>query len=327
MGITIPRPVDFNQHPMVLLKYCVPTVSIEEAHKQVVRCIKHRIPGAMLIGMSRFGKTYGARYIATLLRKRNPNLVVIRVGTEKKKNPVESAFFENLLEAVRHKEIDSGTNSAKRRRLIEKILELVTRSGQNLVIVFFDEAQRLFEEEYEWLRDVHDKLEDRGVRMITFLIGQQSLINQKNAFRVQGQTQIISRFMIDEFPFHGVRTPEEAATCLLAYDDARYPLDSDWSYTRFFLPTAYQNGLRLVDQASNLWAAFMAAHTDAGFRFAMDIPMQYFARTVEIVLGDSWDEDKPDFCLTPARWQAAVQDSKYIAAVEELRINPELDDD
>ncbi len=322
----LPRPIEIDQHPLVQQTYIVPTVSIDDAYVQVKRCIRHRIPGALLVGQSRFGKTYCARYISRQLKDEYPKLVVISVGSEKKKTPVESAFFESLLEAAGHKEIQSGTNSAKRRRLIERLTELVTRSRQNLLVLFFDEAQRLSMEEYEWLRDVHDQLERRGIRMITFLIGQQKLINQKNALRLQGETQIIGRFMIDELPFHGVRTADEAATCLNAYDDACYPVDSDWSYTRFFLPLAFESKFRLVDQAENVWSAFLSAHASAGFRFAIDIPMQYFSRAVEIALTDHCDRDAAGFSLTPAMWEQAVLDARYVAAVEELRLNPEIDD-
>ena len=324
--IPILRPIEMDQHPVVQQTYIVPTVSIDEAYVQVKRCIRHRIPGALLVGQSRFGKTYCARYISRQLREDYPKLVVLTVGSEKKKAPVESAFFENLLEASDHKEIRAGTNSAKRRRLIERLTEIVTRSRQNLLVLFFDEAQRLFVEEYEWLRDVHDQLERRGIRMITFLIGQQKLLNQKNALRMQGETQIIARFMIDEMPFHGVRTADEAATCLNAYDEAVYPLDSDWSYTRFFMPRAFNTGFRLVDQAGSLWSAFLSAHAAAGFRFAMDIPMQYFSRTVEIALTDHCDSDEEGFSLAPAIWDQAVLDARYVVAVEEMRLNPELDD-
>jgi type II secretory pathway predicted ATPase ExeA len=326
MMMPLLRPVEMDQHPLMQQTYILPTVSIDEAYTEVKRCIRHRIPGALLVGQSRFGKTYCARYISRLLKEDFPKLVVLTVGSEKKKAPVESAFFENLLQAAEHKELKHGSNSEKRRRLIARLVELVTRSRQNLLVLFYDEAQRLFVEEYEWLRDVHDQLERRGIRMITFLIGQQKLLNQKNALRMQGETQIIGRFMIDELPFHGVRTADEAATCLNAYDEACYPLDSDWSYTRFYLPLAYEAGLRLVDQTVNAWAAFLAAHAAAGFRFPIDIPMQYFSRTVEIVLTDHSDHDAAGFALTPAIWEQAVHDARYVAAVEELRLNPELDD-
>jgi hypothetical protein len=118
-----------------------------------------------------------------------------------------------------------------------------------LVIAFADEAQRLDIIEYEWLRDVHDELERAGIRMITLLVGQPQLLNQKNAFRASKQTQIVSRFMIDEMRFRGIQSVDDLATCLAGYDAACYPEASDWTYTRFFFPNAYDDGLRMVDQS------------------------------------------------------------------------------
>lgn len=325
MSLSLQRPIAFDNHPVVQQTYIVPTESIDAAYVEVKRCIRHRIPGALLIGMSRFGKTYAARFICSILNEEFPKIVTITFGCEKKKVPAESAFFENILEAVGHKDIFSGTNSAKRLRLINKLTEMVVNSHQNLLVVFLDEAQRLEVIEYEWLRDVHDKLERRGIRMISFLVGQQKLLNQKNAFKQQGETQIIGRFMIDELPFHGVRTANEAATCLAGYDQACYPSSTDWTFTRFFLPLACEGGFKLVDQASELWEAFRRAHVDAGFRFDLEIPMQYFSRAVEIALVDYSEHDKPGLRFTPAIWDDVVRASRFIVAVEELRLNPDLD--
>jgi hypothetical protein len=138
----------------------------------------------------------------------------------------------------------------KRAKLNDKIVELVERSGYNWFVMFADEAQRLDVIEYEWLRDVHDELERRGVRMTTLLVGQPDLLNQKSAFRLSRQTHIVSRFMIDELQFHGLVTADDAATCLAGYDQTYYPERSDWSYTRYFLPAAYSTGFRLVNQAA-----------------------------------------------------------------------------
>ncbi|UUZ76051.1 hypothetical protein LP414_32325 [Polaromonas sp. P1(28)-13] len=141
---------------------------------------------------------------------------------------------------------------------------MLQASRQNLLVVFADEAQKLEIEEYEWLREVHDELERNGYRMVTFLIGQPQLKNVKSALKESRQTQIVGRFMIDDIEFHGVRTAEEAASCLLGYDTACYP-NEQWPFTRFFLPQAWSQGLRLVNEAAALWYEFDDAHNSAGF--------------------------------------------------------------
>jgi type II secretory pathway predicted ATPase ExeA len=320
------RPIPFDSHPLVQQKYIIPTPSIDAAYDDVKTCIRHRTPGALLLGPSRFGKTYAGRYMDSTLKEDFPSLASIGFTAEKKKQPVESAFFENLLVAVGHKEPHSGSNSVKRQRLIAKLVELVVRSGRNVLVVFADEAQRFEALDYEWLWDLHDALEKHSVRMITFLIGNQKLKQQKNAFREAGETPIISRFMVDEIPFHGVRCADDVATCLTGYDEATYPENSDWTYTRFFFPMAWQEKLRLGDQATALWEAFDQAHKRAGFSFPIEIPMTYFARAVEIACMDYSDKDSATFRFSPAIWENVVRDSKYVVAMVELHLNPGIDD-
>lgn len=320
MAITYTRPASFDEHPVVQQKYIVPTPSIEEMYERVKKLIRLRTPGGIMFAHPRFGKTYGIRYVISVLREDHPKAVVLSFGCQMKKHHSEDAFFSILLSATGHLGALTGTISKKRARLTDRIMELVDRSGQNWFVIFADEAQRLDIIEYEWLRDLHDELERRGVRMITLLVGQPSLLNQKSAFRMGRQTQIVSRFMIDELQFRGLKTPDDLATCLAGYDDAYFPKKSDWCYTRFFFPAAYSTGLRLVDQASVLWEAFLEAHQSAMFQHDPEIPMQYFTRSVEIALIENADRDDYNFVLTPELWQSAVSECNFVSAQEELRM-------
>lgn len=320
MAVTYTRPVPFDNHPVVEQKYIVPTPSIEEMYLRVKKLIRLRTPGGIMFAHPRFGKTYGIRYVMSVLKEDYPKAVMLSFGCQMKKHHSEDAFFSVLLTAAGHPGALTGTITKKRAKLTDKIMELVDRSGHNWFVVFADEAQRLDIIEYEWLRDVHDELERRGVRMITLLVGQPDLLNQKSAFRIGRQTQIVSRFMIDEMQFRGLQTPDDLATCLAGYDEACFPVKSDWCYTRFFLPAAYSTGFRLVNQAAVLWEAFLEAHQSARFEHAPEIPMQYFTRSVEIALLENAEHDDYNFVLTPAAWRTAVADCNFVSAQEELRM-------
>lgn len=314
------RPIEFDRHPLVEQKYILPTPSIEELYEKVKRLIRLRTPGAIIYAHPRFGKTYSIRYVIRVLRVDMPGVVILSFGCQKKKNHSEDAFFSNLLKATGHPAAESGSIIRKRARLTDKIKELVDRTRYNLVIAFADEAQRLDIIEYEWLRDVHDELERAGIRMITLLVGQPQLLNQKNAFRAGKQTQIVSRFMIDEMRFRGIQSADDLAACLAGYDAACYPEASEWSYTRFFFPNAYDEGLRMVDQASTIWSAFEEAHNTARFDFSLEIPMQYLARTVEISFLEHSEHDTSNFRFSPEIWMTSVRESNYVSAQEELRL-------
>src|SRR5258706_4832419 len=98
---------------------------------------------------------------------------------------------------------DGGSNPAKRMRLVNKVEEACSRNGSGAVVLFCDEAQRYDENEYEWLRDVHDHLDRVQIRLFTFLVGQQELLAVKTALQRAKRIQIVARLMVEELPFHG----------------------------------------------------------------------------------------------------------------------------
>lgn len=112
----------------------------------------------------------------------------------------------------------------------------------------------------------------------------------------------------------GKLTADDLATCLAGYDAACYPEASDWPYTRFFFPNAYDDGLRMVDQPAAIWNAFEEAHSAARFDFSLEIPMQYLARTVEIAFLEHTENDTPTFRFSPEIWSASVNESSYVSA-------------
>ncbi len=312
------RPSPVEQHPMHMQRYLIPTPSIDQMMARVKWLARMHTPGALIYAYPRFGKSKGILYVIYALQDEFPGLVCVNFGCEFKTKPSEDAFFTMLLEAVDHKAVSTGRVSAKRRRLVERLAQRVDESGYSWFVVFADEAQRLSFMEYEWLRDVHDKLERKGIRMITLLVGQPQLLNQKSALRAANHTQIILRFMVAEMKFDGIKNVETLAACIKGYDDARYPIDSNWSYTRFFFPIAYHHGFRLEQEAVKLWRAFQASLGAAKLNLNMEIPMQYVAHTVEIAFEHYMDTDAANFVFTDQMWEFAVKESYFSDAQREL---------
>lgn len=325
----IQLPCSPNAHPVNTQKYIVPTPSIGSLYASIRKCIRMRVPGGIVYAFTRFGKTYAIRYIRGMLHLDYPGIVTFRFGCQKHRLPSEGTFFSVLLKAAKHKKFDSGTNKQLRNRLIQLFVDLLVVSPFNLLIVFADEAQKLEKEDYEWLREIHDELEELGFRMITFLVGQPQLKNQKDALKRAGETQIVGRFMIDEFSFKGVTSANDAASCLLGYDTAVFPASSEWTFTRFFLPRAWANGFRLQSCAAQLWAEFAAVHEEGGFRQTLEVPMTYFARAVEILLINAAPLDSAEFEVTPELCKMVVEESRFAQSEEELLnlIGTDFDDE
>jgi hypothetical protein len=117
-------------------------------------------------------------------------------------------------------------NSSKRKALHDHLLAVAESQGGATIVLFCDEAQRYSLHEYEWLHDVHDELAQSGVRLTTFLFGQERLCEQRARFQESGDTQIVKRFMVETLRFRGVCSALDAATCLRSYDEHEYPLGS-----------------------------------------------------------------------------------------------------
>ena len=226
-------------------------------------------------------------YLRLLLARDLPKITSYHALCEHEPRYAEGPFFVNLLEAVGDHNPNAGAGSAKRMRLTLRIREAAARAGSGTVLLFCDEAQRYNENEYEWLCDVHDALDRQQIKLFTFLVGQQELLSQKTAMQIAGKTQIVARLMVEELSFYGIRNVDDVATCLNGYDQTAYPETSDWSFTRFYLPQAFDAGYRLLDDAGELWRAFEAAHHKASLPGHLEIPMESFVRAVEIVLKDS----------------------------------------
>lgn len=111
--------------------------------------------------------------------------------------------------------------------------------------------------------------------------------------------------------FFGIRNVRDVATCLYGYDQTHFPRASDWSFTRFYLPQAIDGGYRLSDDAPLLWAAFEQHHKH-GLPGELEIPMESFARAVEIVLKESELRDTAKYRPQAPMWNVAVRSCGYI---------------
>lgn len=306
------RPIDPALHPIETGNYRIATPAIQSFFELICRCLRYRITGALAYGPPRIGKTRAIEYLRLLLCETHPKITTYHAQAEHKPRHAEGPFFANLLEAVGFPEPDSGSNPTKRMRLINKIKEACSRNGSGTVVLFCDEAQRYDENEYEWLRDVHDHLDRIQIRLFTFLVGQQELLSVKTALQHARKTQIVARLMVEELAFHGVRNVNDVATCLAGYDQTRFPRASQWSFTRFYLRQAVDNGYALGNDAALLWNGFAALHHKHGLPGELEIPMDSFARAVEIVLKESELRDASNFHPDAAMWNLAVRSCGYV---------------
>ncbi len=314
MTIDILRPRSIDEHPLKRRTYRVPTPSIKAMIALVDECLFMFVGGALIHGRPRIGKSCAIDFVITDLKAKHPKLSVYKMRWIKPQVPSENSFFAALLHAIKHPADPSAKKAALRGRLVHRLRQIADTLGDDRVVLFIDEAQNLREIEYEWLRDLHDDLENNGVRLFTFLIGQHQLLAQKSAFQAQDKEQIVARFMIEELAFRGIASEAECAAVMGAYDKGEFPASSGWNYVRFFVPRAYAAGLRLAESAPRVWRAFEDAHFAAQLDGPTEIPMKYFTAAIEAALLTSADTDSESLTLSASLWSAMVERSRYVMA-------------
>jgi len=325
MGTRNVRPIDPDMHPIATGNYRIATPAIQAFFELVIRCLRYRTTGALIYGPPRIGKTRAIEYLRLLMAETHPKITTYHVQAEHKPRHAEGPFFTNLLDAVGYPDPDRGSNQSKRIRLINKIKEACSRNGSGIAIMFVDEAQRLAENEYEWLRDVQDHLDRMQIKLFMFLVGQQELYSIKVNMQRAGRTQIVARLMVDELAFFGIRNVQDVSSCLSGYGETAFPQGTDWTFTRFYLPQATDSGYALLLDAQILWDEFAALHNKASLGSKLEIPMESFTRMVEIVLKESELQDRPGFRPSVEMWRHAVRNSGYVQArVATARILTEL---
>lgn len=304
-----------GSHPIETAKYIIPTKAINLFHKTVLEWIENRAPGGVIYGTPRTGKTKAIRFLTGLLaRKFGARVPIFSLLCREYRIPSEKMFFAEMLKAVGHALWNSGNSSEKLHRLIEYVVAQVEASGQNRLLWFLDEAQFLHEFEYNLLINVYNELDRRDVTPIFLLVGQPELLAQGNVFRQSNKTQILGRFMVRQFHFHGIKSRKDMAACLEAYDVAtEFPDESKTSYTRYYFPEAFPTNFKLKACAEDLWQAFKHLREVYCLAGLQEIPMQYFCRTVEYVLKNYGTFDVAP-TISARVWQEAIKASGYLDA-------------
>jgi hypothetical protein len=313
--------VTVGTHPIETGRYVIATPAVCTLHDTVKQWLSNRAPGGMIYGKQRFGKTRAIKYLMDQLPgDLGPLIPIFSLSARDYRLPTETTFFEDLLRAVGHA-FTGGKTAVKRDRLVEYLYERATEGRRNRLVIVIDEAQKLHEMHYRWLVDLHNELDGRGVTTTWLLVGQEELVHQREVFVTAKKMQIIGRFMVHHFRFSGLESVEDVKQSLNCYDDCElteHPVGSGWSFTRYYFPAAFDCGWRLATQAETLWEVFNKVRVEQKLPGKAEVPMQYFAGTVEYALRTfSSLKDEPGD-ISAAMWKEAILSSGYHDAAQYL---------
>ncbi len=304
-----------GQHPIETGNYYLPTNAIIELYAVVNRWISNRSPGGIVYGRPRLGKTRAISYLEVYLQHEfGENLPIFKMYCSHHK-PNENRFYTDLLRDIGHSAFNVGKVEAKRDRLIKFLIERAESYGHHRIVLFIDDAQMLYEQDYNWFMDIYNQLDRYGITFTVILVGQEELLHQKSAFISAAKMQIIGRFMVHEHKFSGIKSTEDLKMCLHGYDDtSEYPANSGWSFTRYFFPEAFEEGMRFANEAQIIIDKFKEVRSKTNIRGKIEIPMQYITLTVDNCMKIFGANGKGVHWPSISNWEEAINSSGYIEA-------------
>lgn len=294
-----------SMHPVVTKHYTIITPVVTDAYSVIRERVYMRKTGAFLYATPRMGKTTCAKLIKLLLEREFPSILVMSVIAEEG-GKTESDLLFNISDTARVHTLSRSKSRDLRRQLLSHIQSQLSIVGGNQFVLMIDEMQLLSDVQFDSLAALHNKLDFINIRMTTVGFAQPEILDVRTALLASDKTYLIARFLCEPFAFSGCTSILDLKQILLDYDNTqKFPEDSDYSFTRFFLPEAFKNGFRLSDYADEIWRTLKAA---AGSSQG-SIPMEHLSRTVEYILVASSSSDQPSFSLQLATIQAAVEAS------------------
>ena len=277
------------EHPFVLGHYHLRTTDISRLCKQLKFWVYASIKGGMIIGEKRVGKSYAIRYILKNLTKIiGRDCYGFSVRWKITKTFSEKTFWKRMLRATGYDSRLPGDADALETRFYERIDLMTQEVGVPVCVVFIDEAQNISIDEFLYLCHVFNELEEKGIRLYTWLVGQTELEHVKTMLAEMNQKQVIARFMQHTFSMNGVDNAGSLKTLLSQLVKRGIVNDA--------APEAVEKGFELDSIATTIWSAKGEIDVDHGRPKKTPWTLQQFQSVISVLLHTL--ERNPDLAQT-----------------------------
>lgn len=308
-------------HPLFDHTVLLRTNPSDELYLAIKRIIIVRETGCVFTGAHRIGKTDALDRVKTMLHQQYPSLCIYSHDAHNQQLPSVRAFFKHFLSTVGHAE-KKGETYDLRERLVNVLVDDARTSGSALVVMFIDEASAMLLADFLFLKDVFNDLSRQGVQLITILMGQapdmQHVIDDLIA---RGRGDLVARFTNRVIEFRAFNCIDDIWTILSGIDTREHPVGSGISWTAFFLPQAYQNGFRLIDQSQYFMDAILANVSGLAPR-QVAFPAGATFLAIRNFLLSAAAYDASNIKLPDDIWHTAVRDSLLQEAIARMNSSP-----
>jgi hypothetical protein len=300
------REVLLDEHPLIQKTYLLITPAIERVYALIRERVWMRRTGTFMFARPRMGKTTCASAVRDSLQAEFPKLFVILFSADKRKQS-DSGLIIDILKSDG---LTIGSRPSYKdlfNRLLTHIETSVANRKGTQFVLMIDEMQLLSEADLNVLLVLHNRLELKSIKMTTIGFAQTDIQHVRSALHAAQAHNLLARFLSEPIPFDGCTAKEDLKEILYAYDEVkRFPENSDYTYTRFFLPLAYENGFRLRQFSNPIWSALKKSSMPLGDN---SIPMEHLFRTVEYLLVAGRQLDMSNYAISRQNILDAIEAS------------------
>lgn len=299
-----------KEHPLHDRHYTIVTGQMMEFHQKVQYILEQNLPGMIAYGVARIGKTTCINAVIKILREDFGDEVAIeKTIVETHNKSQQKSFYREMCDNLGIDIPSKSTTGSQLRSLIIEHLILAGRSHANRVLLIVDEASLMLDDDYHYLMDIYNRLESFGIRLICVLVGTEIMAGKKKHLISIGETQVIGRFMVNEFVFRPVTGTGEIKEVLKGFDrDIMYngaPLTKD------MFPANYEDGKRLALEADNIACAVREIVSDTQSKKSknkteVSIQMQYLIMAIELVMKENGKYDGTEVWPCKKDWADAL---------------------
>lgn len=295
-------------HPILERNYFIETDEWSSFNRVVFDQALARKSGLYVSGEFRVGKTMAIEKSMEYLKDELPSVTTLFYSASRNANRTKNSMCREMLEwfgypISKYQDAEST--------LVRFVMAAAVKAGSKSALLFIDEAHMLTVKELGYLLSIGNWLRRERFVLVTILVGQAGpagIDSLRQLTQEEDHGAVIARFLTMPYVLGGLHSEQQLAAYLDAFDTKLfYPLDSQWSYSRFFLQKAFDAGWRLRTEAPRLWKA-MLDHSgtapsnlkQSGFRLA------FVNDSVHSFLLDSMEHDKRTFKGSAEMWNEAV---------------------
>lgn len=276
-------------HPLLIPDgYVIATRQVERMASHILRNFDYDNHGVDFYGLGRIGKSQASKYLCDQPSwlKGHPALL-LRTSIPKTRATGDCVFFGKVLRGMGMRFPESLAGPARRERLVNYIVERCKAIRSRLVILFFDEANRLLDEDYDYIVDLDNELAAFNIRLFMVFVRQLDAdgFEESKSLKEKFPSQIVGRFLMESHQLYGLQDLEQVRHALNRYDNhAFWPIGSKTSYTAYWAPVAFERGWRLADHADSIWQIAVDARVTEHLGEEFDWPMKTFTSMVRFLL-------------------------------------------